>query len=159
MQEISCICEFSYCNCYHLIISVYCRILCIQDLTFAFLAHLAWNARVSFCDRWMSGVCRASCVVRRASCVYNWSVYTLAVTFLIQSSSNLVRMFVLMISRTSSNLGHEGSKTRSLGQILEKSCLHSRGHIFGLIILKFCQDVCFDNILDRFESGSREVKN
>ena len=29
-------------------------------------------------------------------------------------------------------LGHVGSKTRSLGQILEKTSVHSRGHSFDL---------------------------
>ena len=36
------------------------------------------------------------------------------------------------MSRSSSKLGHVGSKTRSLGQILEKKpCVHSRWHSFG----------------------------
>ena len=39
-------------------------------------------------------------------------------------------MFVLMKSRTSLKMGHVESKTRSLGQILEKSCVRSRGHNF-----------------------------
>ena len=34
------------------------------------------------------------------------------------------------MSRSSSKLGHVGSKTRSLGQILEKPCVHSRGYRF-----------------------------
>ena len=34
---------------------------------------------------------------------------------------------------------HVGSKTRSLGQILEKPCVRSRGHIFSQIIMKFGQ--------------------
>ena len=46
-------------------------------------------------------------------------VNTLAVTVLTLSSSNLVRMFISVISRSSLNLGHMGSKTRSLGQIKE----------------------------------------
>ena len=33
-----------------------------------------------------------------------------------------VRMLVLMISKSSSNMGHIGSETRSLGQIEGKSC-------------------------------------
>ena len=32
-------------------------------------------------------------------------------------------------------MGHVGSKTRSLGQILEKPCLCSRGHTFNPIIM------------------------
>ena len=51
----------------------------------------------------------------------NFSVYTLAATVLIQSSSNLLRMFILMMSRSSSIMGGVGSKSRSLGQIKVKS--------------------------------------
>jgi len=68
-------------------------------------------------------------------------------------------MFVLTISRPSSNMGHVGSKTRSPGQILGNSCLHSRGHICDTIFMKLCQNVCFDNILAKFEYGSGRVKN
>ena len=39
-------------------------------------------------------------------------------------------MLMIIISRSSSKLGHVGSKNRSLGQILEKPCVHSRGHNF-----------------------------
>ena len=38
-------------------------------------------------------------------------------------------------------MGHVGSKTRSLGQILEKPCVCSRDQIFGLILMKVGQ--CF----------------
>ena len=41
-------------------------------------------------------------------------------------------MLIIIISRSSSKLGHVGSKTRSLGQILEKTSVHSRGHSFDL---------------------------
>ena len=51
-------------------------------------------------------------------------------------------------------MGHIGSKTRSLGQILEKPCVCSRDHIFSLIIMKLGQNVCLDEILDEFENGS-----
>jgi nicotinamide riboside kinase len=44
-------------------------------------------------------------------------VNTLETTFQTQSSWNFVRMIVLMMSRSSSNLGHVGFKSRSLGQI------------------------------------------
>mgnify|MGYP001562769297 CR=1 FL=1 len=112
--------------------------------------------RVSFCDH--LNVRRPSCVVRRASSVNNFSVYTLAAAGLIQSSSNLLRMFALMISRTSSIMGGVGSKSRSLGQIVEKSCLRARGHIFGPIFLKLAQDVCLDDISDEFDNGWGRVK-
>ena len=52
-----------------------------------------------------------------------------------------------------------GLKTRSLGQILEKPYVHSRGHIFSLIIMKFGQNVCLDKISDEFENGSCQVEN
>ena len=37
-------------------------------------------------------------------------------------------------------MGHVGSKTRSVGQIIEKPCEHSRGHSFGPISLKLRQN-------------------
>ena len=39
-------------------------------------------------------------------------------------------------------MGHVGSKTRSQGQILEKPCVLSRGHIFSPMIMKLGQIVC-----------------
>ena len=36
---------------------------------------------------------------------------------------------------------HEGSKTRSLDGMLEKPCVHSRGHIFCLTFMKLGQNV------------------
>ena len=60
-------------------------------------------------------------VVRRAS-VNIFTVNALQATFLARSFSNLARLFVLMISQTSLNLGHVGSITRSLGQIIENPC-------------------------------------
>jgi len=62
-------------------------------------------------------------VVRRPS---TFDVYILETTLVIRFLWNLVRIFVLSISSTSSNMGHVWSKTRSPGQILENSCLHSR---------------------------------
>ena len=66
---------------------------------------------------------------------------------------------VLMKSHTNLKMGHVGSKTRSLGHILEKPCLHSRGHMFSLIIMKLCQNICLGEVLDMFENGSCLVKN
>ena len=88
-------------------------------------------------------------VVRRraSSCVVNnLLVITIEATILIASSSNLVRMFIYMKSRSSSNLGHVGSKTRSLGQIVDKSCDHNRGFIFAPIFIKFIQNLHTDDI-------------
>ena len=50
-------------------------------------------------------------------------------------------------------MGHLGSKTRSLGQILEKSCVCSRGHIFSAILMKLGQNVCLSKISNEFEMG------
>ena len=54
-------------------------------------------------------------------------------------------------------MGHVGSKTRSLGQILEKPSVPSKGHIFNLILMKFGQNVCLDEISDEFANGSYSV--
>ena len=62
-------------------------------------------------------------------------------------------MFVLMKSQISWKVGNAGSKTRSLGQVLEKPCVRSRGHIFSQIIIKLGQNVCLDEISNKFENG------
>ena len=67
-------------------------------------------------------------------------------------------MVVLMKSRTSWKIGHVGSKTKSLGQMLEKPCVRSRGHNFSPIIMKHGQNVCLDEVSDEFENGSCRVK-
>ena len=56
-------------------------------------------------------------------------------------------------------MGHVWTKTRSLGQILEKPCVHSGGHIFSPVIMKLGQNVCLDEISDEFDNGSCWVKN
>ena len=71
----------------------------------------------------------------------------------------LVRMFALLNSWTNLKMGHVGLKTRSLGQILEKPSVPSRGNIFNLILMKLGQNVCLDEIWDKFENGSHWVKN
>ena len=71
---------------------------------------------------------------------------TLEATVLVQSSSNLLRMIILTISQFSSSMVDVGSKTRSVGQIMEKPCEHSRGHIFGPILIKLAQNDHLDNI-------------
>ena len=63
-----------------------------------------------------------------------------------------------MKSGTSLEMGHVRLKTRSLGQMSEKHYAHSRGHIFCQIIMKRDQNVCLDEISDRFENGSCWVK-
>ena len=56
-------------------------------------------------------------------------------------------------------MDYVGLKTRSLGQNLEKVCVHSRGHIFSLIIMKPGQNVCLNQVLDESENRSCRVKN
>ena len=68
-------------------------------------------------------------------------------------------MLIIIMSRSSSKVGHDGSKTRSLGQILEKPCVHSKRHSFDPEFMKLCQIVTHYNILVRFETGSCWVKN
>ena len=55
-------------------------------------------------------------------------------------------MLIIIMSRSSSKLGHVGSKTRSLGQILEKPCVHSRGHSFDSKFMKLNQNANDGNI-------------
>ena len=50
-------------------------------------------------------------------------------------------MFIFMKSWQGSKLGHVGSKTRSLGQILGKPCVDSREHSFDPLIKEFCQNI------------------
>ena len=64
-----------------------------------------------------------------------------------------------MKPQTCLKMGQVRSKTRSIGQILEKPCVRSRGHIFSQIIVKLGQKVCPDEILDEFENRLYRVKN
>ena len=73
-------------------------------------------------------------------------MYSLKGTVLIQSSRNFVRMLILIISRSSLKLGHVRSKTRSLDQILEKLCVHSRVPSFVSNVMTLCQIVNHHNI-------------
>ena len=50
-------------------------------------------------------------------------------------------MVIPIKSRSSLNLDHVGSKTRSLGQILKKNCVHFKGHSFDPKFMKLCQNV------------------
>ena len=68
-------------------------------------------------------------------------------------------MFAFMKAWMSSKLGIVRSKTRSLGQTLNKPCEHSRGHIFGPIFNKLGENVDLHASLDVFETGSCSVKN
>ncbi len=76
-------------------------------------------------------------------------VYTLHITFSMQSSFNLLRMFIL----TNFDHGWVGLESISLGQIKVKSCLHSRGHILSAILIKLLHDISA-----KFNHGSFGVK-
>ena len=52
-------------------------------------------------------------------------------------------------------MGHVRSKTRSLGQILEKPCESSGDHIFNPIIMKLRQNICLDVISSMLESEQK----
>ena len=49
-------------------------------------------------------------------------------------------MCVVIKSRPEFKMGHVGSKTRSLGQFLEKSCVLSSRHSFDPVFMKLCQN-------------------
>ena len=68
-------------------------------------------------------------------------------------------MLMIIISTLSSKVGYVGSKTRSLGQILEKPCVLSRGHSFNSKFMKLYQNANDHNIYVKFETGSCWVKN
>ena len=59
-------------------------------------------------------------------------------------------MIVLIKPRSISNVSHAGSKTRSVGQTMEKLCEHDTGHIMQPIIMKICQNACLGEILVKF---------
>ena len=93
-------------------------------MKFLLLAHLSTK-----CSEWaiMIVPCLSS-VINFLACVHSIGhIFSLIII-------NLVRMFVLLKSRISLKMGHVRSKTRSLGQILEKPCVRFRAHIFSLII-------------------------
>ena len=63
-------------------------------------------------------------------------------------------------------MGHVGSKTRSLGQILENPYVCSRGHIFGPILFKLGQNLCHNEVsrkglkwINRSEKQGNYVKS
>ena len=67
-------------------------------------------------------------------------------------------MFALVISRSVLIMDEIGTKSRSLGQILVKSCLHSRDHIFGPLFLRLGLNIYLDNISVRFDHGRDGVR-
>ena len=57
------------------------------------------------------------------------------------------------------DLTYVRSKTRSLGQILEKPCVYSKGHSFDSKVMKLYQNAKDHNILVKYETGSCWIKN
>ena len=55
-------------------------------------------------------------------------------------------------------MDHVGSKTRSLGQILEKPCVCSRDQIFVLILMKLGQSFCLNESCTCLKMGHVESK-
>ena len=68
-------------------------------------------------------------------------------------------MFAFMKSQANMKMDHVGSKSRSIGQILEKLCVRSGDHIFSPIIMKLGQNVCHDETSDKIEIQSCVIKN
>ena len=60
--------------------------------------------------------------------------------------------FALMMSCLSYKMYHVKSNTRSLGKIVEKPCVCSRGHTFSSILVKPGQNVCLSDISNEFEN-------
>ena len=56
-------------------------------------------------------------------------------------------------------MGHVGSKTTSLGQLLEKPSVYSIGHICFQILMKLGQNICLSEILYGVENRSYWVRN
>ena len=56
-------------------------------------------------------------------------------------------------------MGHACLETRSLGKILEKPCVCSKGHIFSTISMKLGQNVCLKEMSYGSENGSCRFKN
>ena len=52
-------------------------------------------------------------------------------------------------------MGNVGSKTTSLGQILEKRCVGTRGHIFSQIIMKLIWNFCLEENTKMGNVGSK----
>jgi hypothetical protein len=70
-------------------------------------------------------------------------VYTLAATVPDKISLKLVRMVVMMYSRSSKDMGHLCSETRSHSPYMEKPCLHLKGYCYDPNNLKIGQKGCF----------------
>ena len=80
---------------------------------------------------------------------------TVEVTFLKYSSRILLKMFILVISRSSSELGHGVKKTQLDQQTNSKENLvNIRGLILEVIIMILAHNVYLDYFSVKFETGS-----
>ena len=52
------------------------------------------------------------------------------------------------------DMGHAGSKTRSLGQMFKEKLCRTDGQNFIPTPMKLDQNVCLDKMSDEFENGS-----
>ena len=133
------ICRVSYC-----IVGLRFRVIALILL---FLAHLSL-LRVSFWDTGMSVVrlmCGRTRRPKRPSVNFLACVHSSGNSFdpkFMKLCQNINHHNV----KSGLKLGHVGSKTRSLGQILEKPCVHSRGHRFDHKFIKPCQNVNHHNV-------------
>ena len=84
------------------------------------------------------------------------NLYTLEVTLLAQPSSNLLRIIILMMSRSGSIMGGVGSKSRSLGQIFEKFVYTLEVPL--LAQSQLAQNYFHDDVLVKFDHGWGRVK-
>ena len=84
-------------------------------------------------------------------------VYTLETALFATPALNIVRMFVLIISRPGMKRGHVRSRTRSQIQIEVIFCLHSAGCIFIFSMLKLCLNNCLDVFLVNYRLSSNIV--
>ena len=64
-----------------------------------------------------------------------------------------VKMFVTMKERTDLKVGHVGSESRPLGQILEKICVLSSRHSFVPVCMKLRENVCHNQIWTNSKLG------
>ena len=48
-------------------------------------------------------------------------------------------------------MDHVGSNTKSRGQMLEKPCVRSKGHIFSQMIMKLGQNFCLDELSHEYK--------
>ena len=83
----------------------------------------------------------------------------LEATVLIQSLLNFTRIFDVMITRSSLNMGKVRLQTRSPGYISSKPSSPSRSHNFASVFMKLYQNVCLDDISVKFEYELCQVNN